>query len=104
MPAKPILFGLLTFWALSIIGSPLAWACQSEDALAITMNAAEEESGKTVKVDPLEEKLMLQCALPSAGSVDHPLPRTTFLPPHRIADFIGEILLPPPKSGDRVPA
>lgn len=98
MPSKPLLIGILSFWALSIIGSPLAWLCQSEETIAITMNSAEEESGKTVKVDPLEEKLIIHKLMPYCENWAFSAPLPGFGSTCSESDFIGEILLPPPEA------
>lgn len=99
MPSKPFLIAILGFWALSIIGSPLAWLYQSEETIAITMNTAEEESGKTVKVDPLEEKLIIHNLMPYCENWAFSVPRPGFGSTNNESDFIGEILLPPPEAG-----
>ncbi|MBC2838052.1 hypothetical protein [Robiginitalea sp. SC105] len=97
MRSKHLLVGLLSFWALSIVGSPLAWLCQSEDTIAIALNPAEEESGKTFKLDPLEEKLIVHTSIPFDSGKASPEKDPAFRPTPALSDFIGEILLPPPK-------
>lgn len=97
MPAKPVFICLLSFWALSIIGSPVAWLYQSRDNIAISLNNAEEESGKTVKVDPLEEKLILYGSLGPENDWLTGNRELPFKDQVVASDFFGEIVLPPPE-------
>lgn len=98
MPSKPLLLAMLGLWALSIIGSPIAWLYQSDENIALSINTSEEESGKTVKLDPLEEKLILERTFSfehnwKADALGRPFPH-----PFANSDFFGEIVLPPPEG------
>lgn len=98
MPSKPLLLAMLGLWALSIIGSPIAWLYQSDENIALSINTSEEESGKTVKVDLLEEKLIPVRAFNFVHIWKADALARPFRHPFATSDFFGEIVLPPPEG------
>lgn len=97
MSSKTLLVGILGFWALSIIGSPIAWLYQSDENIAITLNTAEEETGKTAKADPLGEKLISQNRIPLDNSWAAELAEPSRTAALNLTDFYAEVHLPPPE-------
>ena len=100
MKSKLLHICLLHFWALSLVGTPVAQFFMPDDqAMLAFNNAGEEESGETDPPTPMQDKFVVPCLLPdliSYASARNDNPASC---PMASKDFVCEVVVPPPKSG-----
>jgi len=90
---------ILFFWALSLVAAPLAVLCLEDEVVLTLNNSAEEESGESDPIGPLNEKLLTSCQLPEFGSWAATRGETPAIRPEAPADFVSDVVLPPPEGG-----